>query len=91
MVCRSKVVSSNLTINVTVIIAQATIQLEQHFTPLAQRKSTRAHNSGVTRSKLVGGILQFAVSELRRCHYSTMFNRYGVIRQHVELTSGSKM
>ena len=37
MDCRSKVVSSILTINVTVI-AQATIQLEQTFTGMAQRQ-----------------------------------------------------
>ena len=59
MDCRSKVVSSSLTINVTVI-AQATIQLEQHPSNRHGAEEARgAHNSEVTRSKRVAGNLSF--------------------------------
>ena len=52
---RSKVVSSSLTINVTVI-AQATIQLEQTFTGVAQWLARGAHNPEVVGSNPTSGI-----------------------------------
>jgi hypothetical protein len=56
MVCRSKVVSSSLTINVTVI-AQATIQLEHPSNRHGAEAARRAHNPEDLGSKPSVGIL----------------------------------
>ena len=56
---RSKVVSSILTINVSVI-AQATIQLEQTLTGMAQWLARGAHNPEVIGSSPISGIYHSA-------------------------------
>ena len=81
MDCRSKVVSSSLTINVTVI-AQATIQLEQHPSNRHGAEEARgAHNSEDLGSKPSAGIFYplfalfavFAVFALLISPYPTHF------------------
>ena len=75
MDCRSKVVSSSLTINVTVI-AQATIQLEQHPSNRHGAEEARgAHNSEDLGSKPSAGIFYplFALFALLISPYPTHF------------------
>ena len=72
MDCRSKVVSSSLTINVAVI-AQATIQLEQHPSNRhGAEEARRAHNPEDLGSKPSVGIflsvIHFPVSVYRLRH-----------------------